>query len=456
MERLLIVSTFLVLFILLQACAPQVEQPAESGLPSPTLAAPMRKLEPTSTQVSEIDTHALEPAATTSEATMPVPTPYETPPDGQTPEPTPFPSPNPDAAALAAVLPQSLYFLSTELRTPIGALEPQGVWRLDPGSTVVERVTPPDLDITSFDIRPGDGRISYGTRTGQIFTVSQDGQSNLLYDAGHATGKAFEIGSLDWSPNGEHLAFTMHFEAGDWASQKGGLWLTDEGGQAPVKLLDNHYRDSELDNVAEVRKVREVDWSPDGSALLLKIGFWEYQDTLWLKPLIPDADEANLVDLPGVSTDGTWASDSRSLLLSGLNRGVFSNLDRAIIETAGVERLLDGDKAELAVLKAQEIPAGIAFLLREISFAEHTHSFHLYLGQTQAEGFEYAPAGPDRALCSDGYVRDFIWHVEGQVAVLVCDRGLQLIALDGSIDLDLTPYLGPLSGENNLKIYWGS
>ena len=430
MERLLIVSTFLVLFILLQACAPQVEQPAEGGLPSPTLAAPMRKFEPTSTQVSEIDTHALEPAAATSEATIPVPTPYETSPDGQTQEPTPLPSPIPDATALAATLPQSLYFLSTELRTPIGALEPQGVWRLDPGSTVVERVTPLDLDITSFDIRPGDGRISYGTRTGQIFTVSQDGQSNLFYDAGHATGKAFEIGSLDWSPNGEHLAFTMHFEAGDWASQEGGLWLMDEGGQVPVKLLDNHYFDPKLDNAVEVRKVIDVDWSPDGSALLLKIGFWEYQDTLWLKPLIPDADEANLVDLPSVWSDGSWAGDSRSILLSGLNRGVFSNLDRAIIETAGVERLLDGDKAELAVLKAQEIPAGIAFLLREISFAEHTHSFHLYLGQTQADGFEYAPAGPDRALCSAGYVRDFIWDVEGQVAVLVCDRGLQLIALD--------------------------
>ena len=117
---------------------------------------------------------------------------------------------------------------------------------------------------------------------------------------------------------------------------------------------------------------------------------------------------------------------------------------------------MDGDEAELAVLKAQEIPAGIAFLVREISFAEHTHSFHLYLGQTQADGFEYALAGPDRALCSGGYVRDFIWHTEGQVAVLVCDRGLQLIALDGSIDLELTPYLGPLSDDNKLKVYWGS
>ena len=190
--------------------------------------------------------------------------------------------------------------------------------------------TPPDHDITSLEIRPGDGRISYGTKADRIFTVSQDGQSNLLYDAGHATGKAFEIGSLNWSPNGEHLAFTMHFKSGDWASQEGGLWLMEEGGQVPVKLLDNHYRDSELDDVAEVRMIRDVDWSPDGSALLLEIGFWEHQDTLWLKPLIPDPNEANLIDLPGVSTDGTWASDSRSVLLSGLNRGVFSNMDRAI------------------------------------------------------------------------------------------------------------------------------
>jgi hypothetical protein len=73
---------------------------------------------------------------------------------------------------------------------------------------------------------------------------------------------------------------------------------------------------------------------------------------LWLKPLIPDPNEANLIDLPGVSTDGTWASDSRSIPLSGLNWAVLSNLDRAITETGGVERLLDGDEAGLAVLKA--------------------------------------------------------------------------------------------------------
>lgn len=74
----------------------------------------------------------------------------------------------------------------------------------------------------------------------------------------------------------------------------------DEDDGPPVKLLDNRYYDPKLDNAAEVRKVIDVDWSPDGSALLLKIGFWECQDTLWLKPLIPDPNEANLVDLSGV------------------------------------------------------------------------------------------------------------------------------------------------------------
>jgi hypothetical protein len=334
-------------------------------------------------------------------------------------------------------------------------MEPQGVWQLDPGSTAVERITSPDLDITSFDIWPGDGRITYGTRYGQIYTIMPDGQSQLLYDASLDAGNDFEIGSLAWSPERERLAFTRHYEAGDTASQEGGLWLLDQNGGAPIKLLDNRYLDPDLDNVAEVRKVIDVDWSPDGSALLLRFGFWENQDMLWLKPIIPDPNEANLVDLPTSWNDGSWASDSQSILLSGMNRGVFSNLDRVNIDTTGVERLLDGEEVELAILKAQELPGGIAFLGQEISIAENTQSYRLYLGQQLADGFEYAQAGPDRALCSPGYVQDFSWHPEGQVAVLACDRGLQLIALDGSIDIDLIPYLGPLSNDNNLKVYWG-
>jgi hypothetical protein len=392
------------------------------------------------------DVGASKPTATS--------TPYETRIDGRTPEPTATPSPASDSAALAAALPRPLYFLSTELRNATGVMEPQGVWRLDPGSTAVERITSPDLDITSFDVWLGDGRISYGTRYGQIYTIMPDGQSQLLHDASLDAGNDFEIGSLAWSPEGERLAFTIHFEASDRASQEGGLWLMDEDGGAPIKLLDNRYFDPKLDNAAEVRKVIAVDWSPDGSALLLRFGFWENQDMLWLKPLIPDPNEANLVDLPTSWNDGSWAGDSQSILLSGMNRGVFSNLDRVNIDTAGVERLLDGEEVELAILKAQELPAGIAFLGREISFTENTQSYRLYLGQQLADGFEYAQAGPDRPLCSPGYVQDFSWHSEGQVAVLVCDRGLQLIALDGSIDLDLTPYLGPLSGDNNLKVFW--
>jgi hypothetical protein len=76
------------------------------------------------------------------------------------------------------------------------------------------------------------------------------------------------------------------------------------------------------------------------------------------------------------------------------------------------------------VWRGTQRQAGIAFLGREISLTEHTQSFRLYLGWPLPDGFDYAPVGPDRDLCSAGYVQDFNWHPEGQAAVLSCDRGL--------------------------------
>ncbi|MGB3716813.1 MAG: hypothetical protein WA996_20535 [Candidatus Promineifilaceae bacterium] len=385
----------------------------------------------------------------------PTPTPYLALNSEQNPAPTMTPSPTLGLPLPVTELTRPLYFLSKDHVTSSGTGKPQGVWRLDPGSTVVELITPPELNITSFDLWLGDGRMAYGTSIGQIYLVMPDGQNRLLYDAGLEAGETVQISSVVWSPEGERLAFTSLFGHPTIAGQSDGLRLLTLGVDEPVKLLNNRHLDSGRDNVNEYRAFSAVDWAPDGSALLLKGSFWEYSDILWLDPIIPDPDEANLHALLTAWSDGSWANDSRSILLSGLNRGSFSHLDRANIVTEDVNRLLDGEIVKLGILKAQELPAGIAFLTRESSLEDASESYRLYLGHQLEGEFQYALAGPDHTLCNSGYVWDITWDPEGYLAAVSCDRGVQLISIDGTIDVDLTPLLEPSVGENLLKVYWG-
>lgn len=359
-----------------------------------------------------------------------------------------------------AELPRPLYLLSTNWTYSSTTGEPPGVWRLDPGSSRIERITPPDLAVTSFDIWLGDGRFAYGTSEGQIHMITPKEQSILLYDAGLETDSVVEIGSLDWSPDGTRLAFTAHYRDRTEDDQYDGLWLLTLNEEAPVKLLNNRQFNPERKNVFEVRSAADVDWSPDGSALLLLIGYWEYSDILWLEPIISDPNEANLHDPPDLWSAGSWAIDGRSILLSDLDRGEFSNLARASRETESVDRILEGEMAQLAVTDAQELPAGITFLARDMSVRDgtsgHTPDYRLYLGHQLPDGFQYAPVGPDRALCGPSFIWDIAWEPKGQLAAVACYQGeVYLISLDGTVDLDLSPYLDPLGSKNPSELFWG-
>ena len=357
-------------------------------------------------------------------------------------------APLPTPTSKGVELPGSLYFLSTG--PTVG--NPRGVWRLDPGDTELERVTPPDLDITSFDVWLGDGRMAYGTGSGQLYVVMPEQEPRLLYDAGLRADGAVEINSMAWSPEGTRLAYSLRYSNANVRAtgQADGLWLVTLNDGEPIKLLNNRHLDADQLDVNAVRSISDPIWSPDGTALLLTGHYWEWIDVLWLDPLAPD--EANLHDLPDeLWRTGSWAKDSRSILLSGANYAAFSDLVRVRRDSNESERLIAGETEGLYIYKARELPDGIAFL----AFQVDSQETQLYLGRQTDDGFSYAPAGPDRYLCDSGHTRDIAWEPTGRLAVLSCSRGAQLVSLDGSIDVDLTSILGPLAGENDLKVFWG-
>jgi hypothetical protein len=367
----------------------------------------------------------------------------------QTPSPMP-PSPAATPSPPGGIdLPRSLYFLATDLASDGYR---RGVWRLDPGDTDVERITAPELDVPAFDVWLGDGRVAYATEMGCLYWVMPGEEPHLLYDAAGQAEDAPLIESVAWSPEGDELAFTLRHLSEQTKSD--GLWLLILGDETPTKLLDNRYLDPSTGNVNDVRVIAHPIWSPDGSALLLTGHYWEWTDILWLDPVVLDPSEANLHDPPGdVWLNGSWTGDGRSILLSGIGYSQYGDLALVQRDTGESELLLSGEAEGLFIHNAHELRAGIAFLAADAAGPPDTR---LYVGARGEGGFTYAAAGPDRGLCSPGYVREIAWDPAGELAVISCDQGAQLIYLDGAVDVDLEPFLGPLGGTGyRLRAFWG-
>ena len=433
MQRILKVCAFLFVGMLCAAACAGPVQPTESGEAMPTMTMTPTAVPDTPTVVSPLAVP--DPPTVAS----PIVTPNR---------PTPTPEPP------GGNLPLPLYFLAD-----------QSIWLLEPGDTLVERITPMERDITSFDIWPGDGRIAYGTLGGQLYVMMPDQEPRLLHDVSAETNYATTVRSVSWSPDGMRLAYAvvyddqLAFREAGYPSYPSGLWLLDIEDATPTWLLSNRYLNSEESDVNLIRIIVDPVWSPDGTALILTGSYWEWRDILLLDPIAPDLDEANLHDAPGDSwSRGTWASDSQSMLLSGVQNASYGDLvqvERASLESG---QLIDGHSERIWVTDAQELPSGIVFL-----GSGDDGETRLYLGQRNENGFEYSPTGPER-LCdalSPGHVE---WDSTGRWGVFECEFGsippdleqneVHVITLDGE-NIDITPYLSPLANAERFKALWG-
>ena len=81
-------------------------------------------------------------------------------------------------------------------------------------------------------------------------------------------------------------------------------------------------------DVSAVRSIVDVEYAPDGSGLLLQGGFWEYADTLLMLPIGQEPAENNIFDPDRFWRDGSWAADSRSIILSGWDMAAYSDLNK--------------------------------------------------------------------------------------------------------------------------------
>jgi hypothetical protein len=355
------------------------------------------------------------------------------------------------------------------LSKPLFLLADKAVWIIHPGEAVVQRLTPPELKVTCFDVWPKDNSMVYGTDTGQVYLVQDTSQIGLtilpeddpvmLFDAFPDAPYLVRMDSVSWSPDGARLAFTVDYsspgapQTAGYPSQPSGLWLFELPNQRATWVESNHYLGSNQSDPLLVRRLSVANWSPDSTGLIVHTISQNGKDTLFLDT----QDQANLlIDPPGdFWGSASWKRDSQTVLLSGAQKSSTSHLLQVQRDGSGLLTLIDGNLDELYVYDATELPAGIAFLANCPGCSPDQTK--LYFGHHAGNRFVYTGANISQT-CQSGYPRHVQWDLSGQTGALICGPGELRVfqfQVDNVVELDLSSFLRPLGGAEVLKLAWG-
>lgn len=388
----------------------------------------------------------LIPSLTPTAPPVPTETPTFLPTSTLTPSPTP--TPLPATASLSA--PLYIYHPNT-----------LGVWRLAPGATDIEAVTPSNVEVSAFDVWLGDGRFAYGTPSGEAFVAFLGEEPRQIYAFESDLDVDVHVNALAWSPDGAWLVYGLRVEDAvleketrDAVEPLTGVWLWSVAEDRHVQLVENRYltlpAEDETGGVGRLRIMTQPSWSPAGEALLFTGSYWEWTDVLWLDPVLPDPAAAELYDPQSQDawSSGAWTRDGQGVLLSGLNYAAFGGLVWVDRTTLVTETLVSGMETRLYVADAAASPDGIAFFAND-----EERGLHLYLGQRSGGDFEFAPVELGDLDCP--YLGDVAWSPNGAHAALPCRGNVKVVAVDGSLNLDLAPFLPPLTGDWYWRLRWG-
>jgi hypothetical protein len=362
------------------------------------------------------------------------------------------------------ILPQAV-----DIPRPLFLLADKAVWIIRPGIMVVQRLTPPELKVTCFDVWPEDNRMAYGTDTGQIYLVRDTNPEDLtsfleeepfmLFDAFPDAPYLVRADSLAWSPDGTYLAFTVDYstpgasQTAGFPSSPSGLWLFEVASRQATWIESNHYLGPNQSDPNLVRRLTASSWSPDSTGLLVHAISRQGTDALILNTQDPPDF---LIDPPGEYwNSSSWRLDSQAVLLSGRQDALTSDLLQVQRDGSEPQILIDGEADDLYIYDATELPSGTAFLAK---CAEcDPEQVQLYIGHLVGDRFVYTAANI-RQYCQNGAPRQIKWDPSGQSGALDCGPGeLRFVQfqIDNVVEMDLSNYLRPLGGAEVLKLVWG-
>ncbi|MBL8099594.1 MAG: PD40 domain-containing protein [Anaerolineales bacterium] len=229
------------------------------------------------------------------------------------------------------ILPHSLYYLDNDAA---GLLQ---VYRLEKDAKTIAQVTFEPVDVEDYGVSPVDGSVAYVVNN-QLFTVNADGSNrSMIVDGGAFDEVNPYVNSLRspvWSNDGQTIAF----------SYKGLNFYSIVSGQYSL-LIPNQLDDQGNGFIFPTELFFPEKFSPDGSKLLLTLGYYEGASAAIYYP-----NSGTLVRLQGenrgiICCDTTqWSADSSSIYSASPTFGMFAaGLWKVDATTGNVSTLLVGD-----------------------------------------------------------------------------------------------------------------
>ncbi len=233
-----------------------------------------------------------------------------------------------------AELPASLYYLA---RDTAGIAQ---LWVLGADGSPARQVTLEPRSVLDFGLSPDGSQIAY-TAGGNLVRANADGTGSAALSP--VVDRPGSGAQPAWSPDGQLIAFV-----------RDGIWLIPAGGGARTELLTDNF---ETDTPpVEIRIYMRPRWSPDGTMLLISVGYYEGSG-LAVLPITGGEPLA----LPVGATEGAWLPDGRVLAWDA--GFTFTEPGLYVIDPANPEKITILDTA-WHVLDAMPLASEAAKILR--------------------------------------------------------------------------------------------
>jgi len=202
----------------------------------------------------------------------------------------------------------AVYFLARD------TAQVEQVWRMDPDGTTLDQITSQAEGISAFDVTSSGRRLAYITGNQLVLQELNSGTTRVLVngepdDGSDGWNYSHRIEAPRWSLDGRTLAFGSN-----------GLNLVDLETGEIRPVLANRVVDREGFPFPEAL-FRPDRWSPDGTAILVDVGFYEGAGKAIYNRTEDRTIQFLRPDQTTMCCSSAWAADSSYVLLAGYSYG---------------------------------------------------------------------------------------------------------------------------------------
>lgn len=269
--------------------------------------------------------------------------------------------------ASAGILPHTFYYLA---RDQAGFLQ---VFRLERDGATRNQLTSEPADVTDYDVSGADGTLAFVSNN-QLLMAAPDGSDRrVLVDGGPVDENNPFIAAVNnpvFSPDGQTLAYGHR-----------GLNLHAVSTGASNLVIENQIDDSRGDFVFPTELYWPERYSPDGSKLLVTLGYYEGASAAIYLPASNSL--VRLKDAEGalICCDETeWSADSASFHSASSSLGMFNS---------GLWRV-DASDGTVTTLFATDFD-GSTFLFADEPYLAPDGLLYFFFAESSSEALGRAP-----------------------------------------------------------------